>query len=59
MIFPKKETTVAYTEEKCDSCKKSARREYREGDVLFAKVRPCGCGGIFYVDKIYGETFRR
>jgi len=59
MIFSKKEITIAYTEEKCDSCKKSARREYREGDVLFEKAHPCGCGGSFCVEKIYGETFRR
>jgi len=59
MIFSKKETTIAYTEEKCDSCKKSAKRRYREGDILFEKAHSCNCGGSFYIDKIYGETLRQ
>ncbi len=59
MILSKKEITVAYTVEECDSCGKSARREYRQGDVVFERAGPCSCGGDFHIERIYGEALRR
>jgi len=59
VIFQKKEITVAYAAERCDSCQKTHRRRFREGDILFAKAGPCGCGGEFRIEMIFGETFRQ
>ena len=61
-LFSKKEITIEYTVEKCDSCSKSRRRRHKIGDTLFAKSKAegsCGCGGTFYIDMIYGETLVR
>ena len=59
MIFSKKEITVAYTVEKCNSCKKTTKRKYRQGDTLFEKANSCVCGGNFHIDLIYGESFKQ
>lgn len=58
MIFSKKEVTIAYTVQKCDSCKKQNRRIFADGDVLFSKEGACACGGNFYIDMIYGQTLK-
>ncbi len=59
MIFSKKEITVAYAVEGCDSCEKSTKRKYRRGDTVFARAGPCSCGGDFYIERIYGEIVRQ
>lgn len=57
MIFGKKrQITIAYTVEKCDSCHIETRREFKDGDILFTKTASCGsCTGDLYVEKIYGQ----
>lgn len=59
MIFSKREVTVAYTVEKCNSCSNQNKRKFREGDTLFSRIGSCGCGGEFRIEMIYGETFRQ
>ena len=59
MIFSKKEITLEYTLEKCDSCKKEKKREFLENDILFSKQDSCSCGGTFYIEMIFGETMKQ
>ena len=60
MIFSKKETTLSYTVEICQKCKKSNRRDFSEGDILFMPSSDCSfCDGITVIEKIYGEIFQK
>ena len=60
MIFSKKETTLSYTVEICQKCKKSNRRDFYEGDILFTSSSKCAfCDGITVIEKIYGEILKR
>jgi hypothetical protein len=58
MIFSKKEKqVVAYTVEKCPSCKKESKRKFKDGDVLFASGAECNsCKIQMSIAKIFGET---
>lgn len=58
MIFSKKEKpVVAYTMEKCPSCKGESKRKFCEGDILFAKGNECpSCKTPRTITKIFGET---
>lgn len=51
-----REVTLEYTETRCGSCGRAARRYYREGDSLFKDAEACACGGRTTVESIYGET---
>jgi len=58
MIFSKKEKpVVAYTVEKCTSCGKEQKREFRDGDMLFAESSECSaCKAKTSISKIFGQT---
>lgn len=58
MIFSKKEKqTVAYTVEKCPKCKKESKRQFKDGDCLFANGLQCDtCKTNMNIEKIFGET---
>jgi hypothetical protein len=58
MIFSKKEKQiVAYTVEKCPSCKKELKRKFKEGDCLFAHTTECtSCKIPTNIIKIFGES---
>jgi hypothetical protein len=58
MIFSKKEKPiVAYTIEKCTSCKKENKRKFKEGDCLFALGAECSsCKAQTSIAKIFGES---
>jgi ssDNA-binding Zn-finger/Zn-ribbon topoisomerase 1 len=58
MIFSKKEKKVtAYTVEKCPNCKKESKREFKDGDFLFAQSTECtSCKVPAIIVKIFGET---
>ena len=56
-MFSKEKVTVAYTLEKCPLCGMERKREFNEGDVLFAKTTKCNsCDGVAVIEKIFGET---
>lgn len=57
MIFSKKEKPiVAFTVEKCPSCKKESKRKFKEGDILFAQASECKeCKVKMMIAKIFGE----
>jgi hypothetical protein len=57
MIFSKKEKQlVAYTTERCPSCKKESKRKFKEGDCLFAESVQCdACKIPMSIVKIFGE----
>lgn len=58
MIFTKKEKQViAYTLERCPSCKKESKRKFKEGDCLFVDASQCNaCKVPMTIAKIFGET---
>jgi hypothetical protein len=58
MIFSKKEKQiVAYTTEKCPSCKKELKRKFKEGDCLFTESSQCkSCKIPMSIAKIFGES---
>jgi ssDNA-binding Zn-finger/Zn-ribbon topoisomerase 1 len=58
MIFSKKKKTVlAFSVEKCNNCKKETRREFKEGDMLFAAGSNCpSCSFLMSISKIFGES---
>lgn len=58
MIFSKKEKQiVAYSVEKCPSCKKESKRKFKEGDFLFASSMECpSCKIPMAITKIFGEA---
>ncbi len=57
MIFSKKEKQiVAYTVEKCPSCKNESKRKFRQGDCLFVESSHCpSCNVPMNITKIFGE----
>ncbi|HSA98042.1 MAG TPA: hypothetical protein VLF17_03090 [Candidatus Nitrosotenuis sp.] len=57
MIFSKKEKQiVAYTAEKCPSCKRESKRKFKQGDFLFAESSQCpSCNIPMNIAKIFGE----
>ena len=60
MIFSKEEIILAYTVEKCPKCKKSNKRNFSNGDVLFVSSSKCVfCDGVVIIEKIYGETLQK
>lgn len=60
MIFSKKKIIVAYTVEKCIKCEMLTKREFRDGDVLFAELSQCSsCDGLTRIEKIFGESFKQ
>jgi hypothetical protein len=58
MIFSKKEKQiVAYSIERCPSCKKESKRKFKEGDCLFADSSQCAsCKIPMTIVKIFGES---
>ena len=60
MIFSKEKITIAYTVEKCRSCKMERKRKFKEGDLLFSETGKCNsCEGIMSIEKIFGETIEQ
>jgi len=57
MIFSKKEKTIlAFSVEKCTNCNKEKRREFQEGDMLFAAGSRCiACSSPTSISKIFGQ----
>jgi hypothetical protein len=57
MIFGKKEKPViAYTVERCQSCKNEVKRKFKEGDCLFTVTSECTrCNGVMIITKIFGQ----
>ena len=60
MIFSKEKIVLEYTVEKCPKCEKLNRRDFSEGDILFAISSKCiFCDGITNIEKIFGEILER
>ncbi|MEM3065528.1 MAG: hypothetical protein QW177_09205 [Candidatus Nitrosotenuis sp.] len=57
MILRKKEKPiVAYTVERCLSCKNEIKRKFKEGDYLFATASECTkCKATMSIAKIFGQ----
>lgn len=57
MIFSKKEKPIiAYTIERCLTCKKESKRKFKDGDMLFAQGSECtSCKTPMMIYKIFGE----
>lgn len=56
-MFSKEKTVITYVIEKCPLCKFEKKRNYKEGDYVFANSIKCSsCDGITQIDKIFGET---
>lgn len=49
----------AFTVERCSECGAESKRPFRHGDVLFAALSECGCGGRMSIDRIFGEPAPR
>jgi len=59
-MFSKKKITLDYTVEKCSKCGMQRKRKFSEGDVLFAECSKCSsCGGLSFIEKIFGETLEQ
>ncbi|MDH3278218.1 MAG: hypothetical protein OEL77_07595 [Nitrosopumilus sp.] len=56
-MFSKEKITIAYTIEKCPSCSFEKKRNFKEGDYLFANTIKCNsCEGTMQIEKIFGES---
>lgn len=57
-MFSKKEKLlIAFTVEKCPSCKKETQRKFKEGDCLFAPGIQCdSCKTLTSIAKIFGQA---
>ncbi|HUT06919.1 MAG TPA: hypothetical protein VMW74_09590 [Nitrosopumilaceae archaeon] len=56
-MFSKEKIVIAYTIEKCKSCEMERKRNFTEGDYLFAENSKCNsCEGVMQIDKIFGES---
>jgi hypothetical protein len=58
-FFKKKEEVLdPYTVEQCNSCNKTSKRKFQEGDYVFKITEKCiSCGnGNMMIDKIFGEV---
>ena len=59
-MFSKEKIVVAFTIEKCKSCTMERKRNFKEGDYLFADLSKCeSCGGIMQIEKIFGEFIEK
>ena len=59
-MFSKEKTIVAYTIEKCKSCEMERKRNFKEGDYLFAETSRCdSCEGVMQIEKIFGESIEK
>jgi hypothetical protein len=60
MMFSKEKIIIAYTIEKCKSCNLERKRNFKEGDYLFAKISKCNsCEGVMQIEKIFGESIEQ
>ncbi|HJM79959.1 MAG TPA: hypothetical protein QF656_05445 [Nitrosopumilus sp.] len=60
MIFSKEKITLAYTIEKCSKCKKSHKRDFANGDILFSNSSQCTfCDGVTIIEQIFGEILQK
>ena len=56
-MFSKEKITVTYVIEKCQLCNFEKKRNYKEGDYVFADTIKCNsCDGVMQIDKIFAET---
>ena len=59
-MFSKEKIIIAYTIEKCKSCSLERKRDFKEGDYLFAETSKCNsCEGILQIEKIFGESIEK
>ena len=59
-MFSKEKIIIAYTVEKCKSCEMERKRNFKEGDYLFAETSKCNsCEGITRIEKIFGESIEK
>jgi len=59
-MFSKEKIVVAFTIEKCKSCSMERKRNFKEGDYLFAELSKCdSCEGIMQIEKIFGESIEK
>jgi hypothetical protein len=59
-MISKEETITPYTVEKCNSCNKETKRNFRVGDYLFTETTKCSsCNGKMIIEKIYGESLEK
>jgi len=59
-MFSKEKPVIAYTTERCKSCKMERKRKFKEGDYLFAETYKCdSCKGIMQIEKIFGESIEK
>ena len=60
-LFKKKEEVLdPYAVQKCNSCNKTTKRKFKEGDYVFKMTDNCiswGNGDLM-VDKIFGEVVK-
>ena len=55
-MFSKEKIIIAYTTEKCKSCNLERKRNFKDGDYLFAEGSKCNsCDGAMQIEKIFGE----
>lgn len=60
-LFKKKEEVLdPYTVEQCNSCNKTSKRKFKEGDHIFKITEKCSlCGnGQMMIAKIFGEVVK-
>jgi len=59
-MISKEETIISYTVEKCNSCNKEVKRNFKAGDYLFVETTNClSCDGKMIIEKIYGESLEK
>jgi len=59
-MFSKEKIVLAYTVEKCTSCEMERKRNFKEGDYLFAETSKCNsCEGVLQIEKIFGESIEK
>jgi hypothetical protein len=55
-MFSKEKIILAYTIEKCVLCGVEHKRQFHDGDFIFAEASKCNsCAGIMKIEKIFGE----
>ncbi len=59
-MFSKEKIVHAFTVEKCKSCEMERKRNFQEGDYLFAETSKCNsCEGVLQIEKIFGESIEK
>ena len=59
-MFSKEKIVIDYTVEKCKSCEMERKRNFKEGDYLFAETSKCdSCEGVMQIEKIFGESIEK